>query len=201
MMNSAIGGYAYDPYFMQAFSFPNYNQQLGQTQLKQQSQQVQTTTTNTSQTDTTTTGKPINFKGAAESIKEEKSSSTAKWILGTLATAGTIYLGYKCHGKGIGENWYSKIWDGAKQYWNKAVETVGKWTVKTNAVKPAEPLAISAGAETLALPTRWNGNYRGFEFSVEDGKVIKCIKNGVEYLFDDLPQAFRNNALKAIGLA
>ena len=174
MMNLAIGGYAYDPYFMQAYSSPNYNAQLAQKQAQQYAQaqtQTQTQTAGTNPTNTATANN-VNFKGAADSIKEEKSSSTAKWILGTLATAGTIYLGYKCHGKGIGENWYSKVWDGAKQYWNKAVETIGKWTVKTN----VNQLALDSGQQTLALPARWTGNYRGFEFSIENGKVVKCIK-------------------------
>ena len=189
MTNSmAIGAYGYDPYFMQAYNSPNYYAQLAQTQT--QTAATNQTNTNTN-TNTNTTASAVNFKGAADSIKEEKSSNTAKWILGTLATIGTVYLGYKCHGKGIGENWYSKVWVGAKQYWNKAVETIGKWTVKTNVNRQ----------QTLALPTRWTGNYRGFEFSIENGKVVKCMRNGVEYVFNDLPQAFRNSALKAIGLA
>ena len=96
----AISSYGYDPYFLQAFNSPNYNAQVAQnqqnsSQLQQQSQTSNTTNTNSS----ITTDGSVNFKGAADSIKEEKSSNTAKWILGTLAAIGTIYVGYKCHGK------------------------------------------------------------------------------------------------------
>ena len=114
--------YYNDPYFLQALQSPNYYQLQAQNM-----QQAGTQLPNP-----TAIANP-SFKGASEQIAdkgektEKKSNKAAKWVLGTLATAGTIFAAWKCHGKGIGENWYSKIWDGAKRYWNQAIDAISKW--------------------------------------------------------------------------
>ncbi len=110
-----------DPYFIQAFQSPNYYQMQAQN-TQQAGAQAQTATT-------PTTGVNPSFKGAAEEIagkSEKKNNSAAKWVLGTFAAVGTALLAWKCHGKGVGEKWYSKIWDGAKQYWDIGIDKIGK---------------------------------------------------------------------------
>ena len=107
-----------DPYFLQALQSPNYYQLQAQN-MQQVGTQVPTATATTNPS----------FKGASEQIAEKKKSNAGKWVLGILATAGTIFAAWKCHGKGIGENWYSKIWDGA--------EAVSKWKFKSSSVAEA----------------------------------------------------------------
>ena len=121
----------YDPYFLQAYQSPNYYQL--------QAQNNQQTGGNST---VTTTANP-NFKGATAEIvnsnaESKKTNKVAKWVLGTLATAGTVFAAWKCHGKGVGEKWYSKISDGFKKYWDNGIDWVSK--LKFNKTELDDPL-------------------------------------------------------------
>ena len=114
-----------NPYFLQALNTPNINAQAVQQNLNQN----QTNTAQTVTEDDLSTGNSPSFNGASEAIAEntKKSNTAANLILWGATLAATIWGGYKCHRKGVGENMFAKILDGAKQYWNKGIDAISKW--------------------------------------------------------------------------
>ena len=151
----AIGGYGYDPYFMAAFNSYNpnfYGVQNTQAQAANQAaimqQQAKGATTGSE-----TAGANTSFKGASEEIKGEKKSRSG-WVLAGLVSAAGIYAAVKGHKIGVGDTWLAKTADGLKQYWNKGVNAVGKWKLKTNVppVAPATTGATTTAPARLMLP-------------------------------------------------
>lgn len=114
-----------DQYFLQALQSPNYYSAVQTPQVPQlpQVSQVDTTTTNQA----VDSLKNVNFTGASDAItekQEEKKSSAAGWLLTAIGTVLTGIAAWKCHGKGAGKEWYTKMWNGAKKYWNNGLDYI-----------------------------------------------------------------------------
>lgn len=126
-LNNNCANYYNDPYFLAAFQAQNINQTNANSQMQMQAQQMQNTVApnNVPQGQNNTI-----FQGQTSETK--KSNKTAKTILGLASAAALIYGGYKCHGKGIGDGTISKVFDGAKQYWNQFTNWIGGKKFKTN---------------------------------------------------------------------
>ena len=121
--------YATNPYFLNAFYSPNFNAGYAQ---QNKSTNTAQSTPDASKITTEKEIKGVNpqFKGSAEEIaatQSGKKSNGAAWLITLLCTAGTIFAGWKCHGKGSGDEILTKTLNGAKQYWNQAIEKIGKW--------------------------------------------------------------------------
>ncbi len=131
----AVNSQSYDPYFYAAYTAPNLNSPQNRVQLQNAGPVTQQT--NTAQTQTkvpTTVEAPINtasenikgvaFKGTAKEDSVKKGSTAGKLILTIASLAALAYGGYKCHGKGIGDDILSKVKSGAKQYWNDGISYI-----------------------------------------------------------------------------
>lgn len=189
----AIGGY--DPYFMAAYQ--SYNPNFNGVQNTQANQAANQTAAQVSAAEapasTNTTGVNTSFKGASEEIKGEKKSRSG-WVLAALVSAAGIVAAIKGHKIGVGDTWLAKTADGLKQYWNKGVDAVGKWKLKTNS-------PINIQQTPLALPS--GGVQKGsFWFFSEDGRQItKCIRNGQEFDLSQIPTGFLESVKKDLGIA
>ena len=197
--------YYNDPYFLQALQSPNYYQLQAQN-IQQPGTQVPTPTA---------TANP-SFKGASEQIAdkgektEKKSNKAAKWVLGTLATAGTIFAGYKCFKKGGGKEFkdvFSTIWKGFKQYWDDGIDAISKWQFnKPSSSQPLAPrevnptfdadlvsTALATGSTDDVVRNAWINASHGADSSlVEQGS--HCVSNLAETADDALRNAWINAA-------
>ncbi len=186
----AIGGY--DPYFMAAYQ--SYNPNFNGVQNPQAVNQAATQASAAKATASTDTiGVNTSFKGASEEIKGENKSRKG-WVLTALIAGAAIFAGIKGHKIGVGDKWYTKTADGLKKYWNRGIDAVGKWKLKTNSPISIQqtPLALSSG-----------GVQKGsFWFFSEDGKQItKCIRNGQEFDLSKIPTNFLESVKKDLGIA
>ena len=183
--------YGYDPYFMQAFN--SYNPMfMGamQAQNQQDTTLTQTQAANTQNPSSENT----TFKGSDVNKEKKEKNHTASIILGGAAIAATAYACIKGHQIGNGDKWTTKTIDGLKQYWNKGIDAVSKWKVKTT---PQTQLSTEPRLLTAAPVMR-----KDLAFYSEDGKnITKCLKNGKEFDFTQMPEGFLKGIRRDLGIA
>jgi len=186
-MNGLYGTYGMqsyynNPYFLQAYYSPNYNQMYGQQQMynPQQIVSAQAGTNNSSATQLTGANN-VNFKGAQSAItseaKEEKKSNGLTWALGIGATA--VGIGWWLASRGKSCN--------ATGLWNQIKTGFKSVVSKPKILSAADDIAKHKDTLKLNEALKWTDDaakLKGFQFELKDadGVLQKFAYNNDEII-------------------
>lgn len=193
--------YYNNPYFLQAYNSPNYNQMI---QAQQQMYAQQPATNTLGQTGHQSglqipSGTNVNFQGAQSAIsnegKEEKKSNGLAWAIGIGATA-------------IGACWWLASRGKARNatgLWNQIKTGFKSLYKKPNIVKEAQNIAKNKEIFKFNDALKWTeqgANLKGFQFELKnaDGVLNRVtVQNGqVSALTDLTKKATKENNLRNI---